>query len=330
MIIFEIMRRLLSLTLSLLIAAWACAQKATVEKVWIDHGQERNGEKGMLIHVKFQVDNAKGHKVYVQGWIQSPKDTYVSGTKSDYTNGDGYFISRSYSTATYVNTVWNDYTLWMPYSAFKMKAGKNDYFVRIDVYDATLGKHITVSPGYCAFVGTGSSNQQAQVDNSNGNGNSWRKTTPNGYEDWVKNADGSYSVTSVTKCLWCHGSTVCCICNGMGGTYGRAYGGMWYPCKSCAGTKVCQNCHGKGKSILVSRVANGVAVGYDQNGRMFTGGGGSSSGGSSSRRSSSSNSSNDYIETIEYAPNYTGSDNVWSDKCQKVAPRHSHIRKRVR
>ena len=50
-----------------------------------------------------------------------------------------------------------------------------------------------------------------------------------------------------------------------------------------------------------------------------------------SRSSSSEDTSNDYIETIEYAPNYTGESNdVWCEKCQEFAPRHSHIRKRVR
>lgn len=48
-------------------------------------------------------------------------------------------------------------------------------------------------------------------------------------------------------------------------------------------------------------------------------------------RSSSSSSGNDYIEVIEYAPDYTGNaPDVWCAKCQKWMSRHSHIKKRVR
>lgn len=55
---------------------------------------------------------------------------------------------------------------------------------------------------------------------------------------------------------------------------------------------------------------------------------------SSSRRSSSSSSSGggvQYIESIEYAPEFTGhTTNVWCERCKKYMPRHSHIKKPVR
>ncbi len=69
------------------------------------------------------------------------------------------------------------------------------------------------------------------------------------------------------------------------------------------------------------------------NGNVVTTGGSkggySSSSGSKSKSSSSSSSNvKNYIETIEYAPNYTGKDNSeWCDICKKVAPAHKHIKK---
>lgn len=47
-------------------------------------------------------------------------------------------------------------------------------------------------------------------------------------------------------------------------------------------------------------------------------------------RSSSSSSGDDYIEVIEYAPEYTNAPNVWCAKCQKWMSRHAHIKKRIR
>ena len=55
---------------------------------------------------------------------------------------------------------------------------------------------------------------------------------------------------------------------------------------------------------------------------------------SSNRRSSSSSSSSrgvQYIESIEYAPEFTGhATNVWCEKCKKYMPRHAHIKIPVR
>lgn len=71
-----------------------------------------------------------------------------------------------------------------------------------------------------------------------------------------------------------------------------------------------------------------VRFGYDarsENAESASSAGSGSGSGSSSGRSRS----NDYIETIEYAPNYTGKDNSeYCPVCGKVAPKHVHIKKR--
>ena len=81
---------------------------------------------------------------------------------------------------------------------------------------------------------------------------------------------------------------------------------------------------------------DGSGYGVGAGGVVTTGPGGKvTSGGSNKSRNSRNNNSsydrsNDYIETIEYSPNYTGQDNSeWCEKCKKVAPAHKHIKKRV-
>lgn len=119
---------------------------------------------------------------------------------------------------------------------------------------------------------------------------SWRQNNPNGgYVDYVQNPDGSIDATAVNPCIICGGSKVCRVCNGQGGVMGRAYGGMWYPCKSCGGSKICQSCRGQGYTTLISHSQNGVSIGYDQNGNVYSSGGngsGSPSNSSSSRSTS--------------------------------------------
>ena len=94
------------------------------------------------------------------------------------------------------------------------------------------------------YIGGGNPESQANnvASNQSNNGysttyqpgnNSWREELPGGgFRQNTRQADGSIISITSTPCLWCHGTKVCGICHGLGGTYGRAYGGMWYPCKS--------------------------------------------------------------------------------------------------
>lgn len=153
-----------------------------------------------------------------------------------------------------------------------------------------------------------------------------------GYRIIREQSDGSQTYYEEHPCIICHGDGKCHICWGTGGTY-NSYTGIFYPCSGCVGKNVCHACQGKGKTTLTGVYKNGVARGMGNDGRVYSGSassGGSSGSGSSRSGSSGSSRSNDYIETIEYAPNYTGGDNTqWCDKCKKYAPAHSHIRKRV-
>lgn len=162
-----------------------------------------------------------------------------------------------------------------------------------------------------------------------GNPRSWRQQLPNGgYCDYTQNADGSYSTLTVIPCTWCHGTKTCPICHGVGGVMG--YGGIWYPCSACGGSKTCRNCNGQGFTTMAGRIQNGTGIGYDSNGRVHLGAAGGKSG--SEERSESStpsrDSGKDYIDVIEYTPNYTGEDNsCYCPICDEIAPRHTHIKK---
>ncbi len=185
-----------------------------------------------------------------------------------------------------------------------------------------------------AYVGGGYENSGSQpaspgANNTTSNpGNSWRQQLPNGgYCDYTRNADGSYSTLTVIPCTWCHGTKNCTICHGTGGVMG--YGGIWYPCTACGGLKICRNCNGQGFTTMAGRVQNGVGIGYDSNGHVHMGAAGTSGSEERSERSiPSRNSGKDYIDVIEYSPNYTGEDNsCYCPICDEVAPRHTHIKK---
>lgn len=178
---------------------------------------------------------------------------------------------------------------------------------------------------------------------------SYRQNLPTGgYVEYTTLDDGRMMMKTVMPCPVCHGSSVCTVCWGQGGRMGAAYGGMWYPCTMCGGTgrNCCRACAGKGEIVTVAfSDGNGNAYGVSSNGstsqsnsagtvvttpygtQVYPNGGSSSS----SSSSHSHSSSDDYIEEIVYAPQYTGeAADVWCEKCKKWGPRHSHIKKRVR
>lgn len=88
--------------------------------------------------------------------------------------------------------------------------------------------------------------------------------------------------------------------------------------------------------VSKSRYSNMVATikSAPLRGSSYSSGYGSSSSGSSRSSSSSGSRSRStqpqYMEVIEYAPEFTGkAANVWCAKCGKYMPRHAHVKKRI-
>ncbi len=159
-----------------------------------------------------------------------------------------------------------------------------------------------------------------------------RIQTANGYIDYIPQGNGTVMMVTHQVCFMCKGTGMCSLCGGQGGIV-HPYLGTYINCTNCSMSGRCKYCNGTGEQVFNS-VVDGAGNGYsvDMNGNVVTtgGSGGSGSSSSSSSNSSSSGSSgNDYIETIEYSPNYTGQDNSeWCDICKEIKPAHKHIKKR--
>lgn len=170
-----------------------------------------------------------------------------------------------------------------------------------------------------------------------------------GYCEYVQKEDGTLTSKRVEPCLYCHGTKICPACNGAGGVYGRAYGGMYYPCSICLQSGQCRNCKGEGFVTTVTQLdPNGNSVSLSSDGMTAIGNAGgtivTSINGSraypskrgisrdESRNNQVENKNNEYIDFIDYnVPNYTGNDNSeWCERCRDYKPRHLHIKKRIR
>lgn len=317
-------------------------QSVVVNKEWLEFDVTQNGVRGMKIHVDFNVKNMKGKQGKVIVYFEYPKGTGLKDTNGKYcTKGGDVCVSEEF-TPSYDNSHYSDFDIFMPIDEIHMKKGKLTYYCDIRVLDLSSGKFLN-GDTYLSFTG------EVDTEPTKVEPRTWRDELPEGgYREYVQHEDGSLTTKQVQVCFACRGSKICQGCGGFGGRYSQAYGGMYYPCTMCMQSGRCSACKGEG-SITTVATTDAAGNGFLRNSSGYTATGNSGgtivtdpngrstahpSGGSNSGRSGGSSSrdnSNDYVETVEYAPNYTGEPNdVWCEKCQKYSPRHSHIRNRVR
>lgn len=288
---------------------------AEIKKVWLEHGVISNSEKGIMIHIEFSARGVKGHNVRPCAYFYNEFKIALKGGISGYKTSSGEVSISETSRATYNDSYWKDFKLFMPLRAIPMTSGKHIYYVKVDIYDDNQRCFLATSNNYISFTGTGSGNnsnrnyQAHNHQNSNNNsGRRWREDAGYGmFYDCQEMNGGMISKTlygictacrGTASCGGCYGTATCSICQGRGGIITSGYG-RYIPCAACYQTGKCQICKGSGKCVCASGHFPGYIPGantlYGADGRIistnsFTSGGGSSSGSSSSSRSRSSSS----------------------------------------
>lgn len=101
---------------------------AEINSIWMDHSVYVNNIKGMKIHVKFNVNNMEGEKVYGYAYFyygdnETPlHDTYGNNLKF-----------YSYGTSNYERCTFNDFTIFVPYDGLNMQPGTGSTELSFDI-----------------------------------------------------------------------------------------------------------------------------------------------------------------------------------------------------
>lgn len=326
---------------------------AKVNKIWLEYGTIEDGKSGITIHSDLNVNGMKGKRIKIVAFFYDNEKNKLMGGLSGYKTKDGQVCSSKYRTPSYENSHYKDLDIFIPYNAFSFLSGKRNYYVSVRVYDISQSKYITENKIYTAFTGKGKSisidRNIVQKSNFDDSDREWREDKGYGMFAINKIRNGMRTETIYSRCYACRGSVlcgnckglkICTICQGRGGIVTSGYGN-YIPCSSCGQTGRCRICKGSGKCVCSSSDYPGYVASmstlYDSNDRILNTmsysnheSQSSSSSSVSSSSSNKNNKNNDYIEVIEYAPQYTGnSDYVWCEKCHEIAPRHAHIRKRL-
>ena len=261
------------LVLSFLLCSFALnAQTATVNKIWLEHGAVQNNVKGLKVHVSFDVEQMKGRNGKVIAYFDSPKGTGVKDKNGRYCTTSGTVCTSEQFCPRYEASTYSDFTVFIPNEELHLYPGKRDYYCRAFILDVESDEFLANSD-FVSFSGTGASrhsnaNQsagergdQVKVVNLPGGGEIKTITRPNG------------SITTITRkqCMFCHGTTVCAVCSGLGGRWG--YGGIWYPCTGCFQTCKCSFCENGYQVSTVTVNSNGQSYGTSSGGYVASGDG---------------------------------------------------------
>jgi len=119
---------------------------AKFDREWVDYGVTRNGQLGMLIHLKFTVYELKGVDTQVRIKFQDSQGNDLKDTNKSYYTENGNVAVFSDLKPGYEPTDYNDLQVFMPYSEFDItRTGKYNLKMDVDLIyeDGTLIGHLT-------------------------------------------------------------------------------------------------------------------------------------------------------------------------------------------
>ena len=122
-----------------------------VQKVWVDHNQYQDSVKGMRIHVKFEVDNFKGNQWSVNAYFYQKNGDPLKDTNQIYNTTSGNVAVGGSFRPGYVNTLYEDYSLFMPYQELHL-SGKHNLKFRIQVHTGNAASKLS---DWISFTYTG-------------------------------------------------------------------------------------------------------------------------------------------------------------------------------
>ena len=114
--------------------------KSRIFEVWVDHNQDQDSVKGMLIHVKFEVNNFKDSSGSVAAYFYNENGDPLEDTNGRYNTTSGNIATSRKFQPSYVKTVYNDFKLFFPNKELHLVGGKkHNLKFRIRIFNVNSG-----------------------------------------------------------------------------------------------------------------------------------------------------------------------------------------------
>ena len=95
-------------------------------EITVDHNVYQNGEKGMEIHLNFNVNNLKGEKCRAVAWFYTKSGSQLPDSNGQYNTTDKKVSTGTDFVPLYESTKFNDLSLFLPYDELHLGGGYHD------------------------------------------------------------------------------------------------------------------------------------------------------------------------------------------------------------
>jgi len=112
---------------------------AKLQNVWVDYDVSENDQQGMRIHLSFTIDNLQGVQCQAVAFFYYSTGEILKDFNNAYNSVNGQVSVGQYFTPAYINTVYNDLTLFMPYSELHMQPGSYHLAIQVSLFDISQG-----------------------------------------------------------------------------------------------------------------------------------------------------------------------------------------------
>lgn len=110
---------------------------ASIHKVWQEHNVVVKGEKGMNIHVKFEVNNMLNITGSCNAYFRDKRGQPLKDCNGIYRSSDGQVAISERFTPPYQNCSYDDFVLFMPYSELHLPIGSHTIRFLVEIFNYT-------------------------------------------------------------------------------------------------------------------------------------------------------------------------------------------------
>lgn len=133
---------------------------ASFENVWVEHNIVQYVGimivKGMKIHAKFNVNNMLNKQGLIQAYFTFQNGNMLNDYNGQYRAPNGQVSVWGNFTPNYVNCIFNDYVLFMPYAELHCGSGTSYLRFHLEIFEKTSGSWRSMaSSSYINFTYTG-------------------------------------------------------------------------------------------------------------------------------------------------------------------------------
>lgn len=122
-------------------------------EVTIEHGVINANQKGMMLHLKFNIYDQKDKECSVAIWVHDESDEQLYDQNGRYADEDGHIFAIDSFTPPYEATTYNDYQIFFPYAELHMQ-GEQEFKLLIAVFDS-MQKVVVASKEELTWNGDG-------------------------------------------------------------------------------------------------------------------------------------------------------------------------------